>query len=426
MKISPARSAAFDILLKIETERAFSSVLLPLYESHLLEKDRALCHEVTLGTLRHQIYLDRVIDHYTSGKKLDAAVRVALRLGLYQLYFLDRIPAHSAVDESVNLVQRARKTSAKGFANAVLRRASKGRPELVFVEDLDQLSVETSHPRWLLERWIGQFGAERAAALAEANNRVGRHAFRVIADGPVDVGNAMKSNFVEGWYLIDRMDRSLIDLAERGDIYFQDEASQMVAAAVNVVNGGKFLDVCAAPGGKTGAILRRGGQNIGFAAAGDLYWPRVLGLRESLRRQAVHNSSVLQYDAETTLPFADAAFDTVLVDAPCSGTGTIRHNPEIRYFLDETDIEQLAQKQLRILENASKLVKPGGSLVYSTCSLETEENETVCGEFVGAEPAFESVTPQVPRAFVTGEGYGRTFPDRDEMDGFFVAEFQRK
>ena len=423
MKISPARTAAFDILLKMETERAFSSVLLPQYEIRLGEKDRALCHELSLGTLRHQIYLDRVIDHYSGGKKLDAAVRIALRLGLYQLYFLDRIPDHSAVDESVQLVQRARKTSAKGFVNAVLRRASIGTPELSFVDDLDQLSVETSHPKWLLERWIGQFGAERAAALAEANNRVGRHAFRVIADGGVDFGNATTSKFVEGCYLIDRTDRQLIELAENGHIYFQDEGSQMVATAVRVPNGGRFVDVCAAPGGKTGAVMRR--EDIGFAAAGDLYWPRVLGLRENCHKQGIQ-INVLQYDAEASLPFADEAFETVLVDAPCSGTGTIRHNPEIRYFLEAADIEQLAQKQLRILKNASKLVKRGGSLVYSTCSLEVEENEGVCEQFVGAEPAFVNVTAQVPKAFVTDDGYGRTFPDRDGMDGFFVAEFRRK
>jgi 16S rRNA (cytosine967-C5)-methyltransferase len=273
-------------------------------------------------------------------------------------------------------------------------------------------------------RWSEQFGPERAAGLAEANNRVGRHAFRVIADGPVDVGNAPKSKFVEGCYLIDRMARHLIESAERGDIYFQDEASQMVAAAVSVPNGGRFLDVCAAPGGKTGMILRY--QDVGFAAAGDLYWPRVQTLRENLHKQGVQKIGLLQYDAETPLPFADEVFETVLVDAPCSGTGTIRHNPELRYFVREPDICELVEKQLRILKNASKLVKPGGSLVYSTCSLETEENEGVCRRFMSAEPAFERVDPNLPSQFITHDGFGRTFPDRDEMDGFFVADFRRK
>jgi 16S rRNA (cytosine967-C5)-methyltransferase len=426
MKISPARTAAFDVLLRIETDRAFSAVLLPQYESHLSQKDRGLCHELTLGALRRQMYLDRVIEHYSGEKKLDAAVRVALRLGLYQLYFLDKVPARAAVDESVSLVKRARKTSAKGLVNAILRRSSKEKIELSYVDQTDRLSVETSHPRWLLERWIGQFGTEMAAGLAVANNVVGRHAFRVIGDVRVELGNAAASAFVDGCYLVDKIDRDLIDLSEKGAVYFQDEASQMAAAAVRVPKGGRFLDVCAAPGGKTGLVVRRSGEHLSFAAAGDLYWPRVQTLRENCRRQNASEVNILQYDAEAALPFTDEAFDTVLLDAPCSGTGTIRHNPELRYFLGPSDIPQLAAKQLRILKNASKLVKRGGSVVYSTCSLETEENEELCREFIGTEPAFESIAPSVPARFVTGDGFARTFPDRDEMDGFFVAEFRRK
>src|SRR6187549_2845192 len=151
MKISPARTAAFDILMRVETERAFSSVLLPIAESELSPIDRPLCHELTLGTLRRQIYLDRVIGHFANGKKLDTEVRIALRLALYQLLYLDRVPNHAAIDESVNLVKRAKKTSAAGLVNAVLRRASREPVDLTFVDDFDRLAVETSHPRWLIE-----------------------------------------------------------------------------------------------------------------------------------------------------------------------------------------------------------------------------------------------------------------------------------
>src|SRR5206468_3318000 len=154
---------------------------------------------------------------------------------------------------------------------------------------------------------------------------------------PGEIAAARPSEFVEGCYLVNKLDRRLIELAERGDIYFQDEASQMVAAAVRIPNDGTFLDVCAAPGGKTGMIVYGHGLKIRSAAAGDLYWTRVVGLRENLRRQGAEDVSVLQYDAEFALPFAEACFDTVLVDAPCSGTGTIRHNPEIRYLLGPAD-----------------------------------------------------------------------------------------
>ncbi len=424
MSISPARTAAFDILVKVETEKAFTAVLLPVYEAKLSERDRALCHELVLGTLRRQIYRDRVLDQLADNTKLDTAVRIAMRIALYQIHFLVRIPARAAVDESVSLVQRARKTSAKGFVNAILRKAVKEQTEMPFTDDIDRLSIETSHPRWLLERWIGQFGTTGAAAIATSNNRIGRHAFRVIGD--VTIQPLTSSHVVEGCYLVDALDRNLIELAERGEIYFQDEASQMAAAAVAVPAGGKFLDVCAAPGGKTGSIARRYRTTLGFAAAGDLYPARVLSLRQNLAKQGVENVAIVRYDAEEAVPFADSTFDTVLVDAPCSGTGTIRHNPEIRYFLQPSDIPELAKKQLDVLKNASKLVKSGGSLVYSTCSLEREENEDAVRAFLAANGDFEAVRPRVPERFMTPEGFARTFPERDEMDGFFVAELRRK
>jgi 16S rRNA (cytosine967-C5)-methyltransferase len=426
MNISPARTAAFDVLLRVETERSFTSVLLPQYESRLSEHDRGLCHELVLGSLRQQIYLDRVIDTYAAGKKLDAAVRIALRLGIYQLYFLDKIPARSAVNESVNLVQRAHKTSAKGLVNAILRRASTEKVELSFSDDVDKLSIETSHPPWLLEGWVEQFGLEHAVATASANNHVGRHAFRLIGDEHIDLPGFERSKYVDGCFLVAKLNRRLIQLAERGDIYFQDEASQMVASAVEIPKGGVFLDVCAAPGGKTGLVTRKYGGQIETAVAGDLYWPRIVTLRDSCRKQGIETVSILQYDAEQGLPFADESFDTVLLDAPCSGTGTIRHNPEIRYFLQASDIGELAEKQLRLLINASKVVKRGGSLVYSTCSLERQENEEVIKCLLSENSIFDTVTPKVPGRFVTDDGFARTFPDRDEMDGFFVAELRRK
>src|SRR5437899_5316405 len=151
MNISPARVAAFDVLMRIKTERSFSSVLLPIHEENLSLPDRGLCHELTLGTLRRQIFLDKIIDQFAKGKKLDTAVRIAIRLGLYQLTFLDKIPAHAAINESVNLVQKAKKSSAKGFVNALLRRATREPIVSDFVDDIERLSVETSHPRWLIK-----------------------------------------------------------------------------------------------------------------------------------------------------------------------------------------------------------------------------------------------------------------------------------
>jgi len=420
MKISPSRIAAFEILAKIENEKSFSSVLLPFFEEKLEPKDRALCHELTLGTLRKQIYLDRVIEKLTNGKKIDAAVKVILRIALYQLIFLDKIPAHAAINDSVNLTQKAKKTSAKGFVNAVLRRFTRENVALEFATELEKLAVETSHPQWLIEKWSAEFGFEETAKLAAANNETPRLSFRLTAK----TSDATKNSLAAEDAAPDK--KYLRELAENGKIYFQDAGSQIVGNAVELSKDESFLDLCAAPGSKTTQIGFNS-QAAGFKllAAGDLYWNRVKILQENCRNQGVENVSILQYDAENALPFADESFDVVLLDAPCSGTGTIRHNPEIRYFLEEKDFTELSDKQLKILRHASKLIKRGGRLIYSTCSLENEENEMVCAKFAAENPEFRSIRPKIAEKYLTAEGFARTFPQNDEMDGFFIAVFEK-
>ncbi len=429
MNISPARTAAFDVLLRIENEKSFSSTLLPLYEESLSTADGGLCHEITLGSLRRQMYLDRVIAQFAGGKKLDAAVRVAIRIGLYQLLFLERVPDYSAINESVGLVQRAKKTSAKGFVNAVLRRATRERPVFQYIDEAERISVETSHPRWLVEKWIGEFGIGETELLAAANNEMPKPAFRLTRPfediDPTVSSNWRRSDFVDGCFTANRSNIELRELEENRAIYFQDEASQMAAHAVEIPASGQFLDVCAAPGGKTGLIAQRFGASSNLAVAGDLHWPRVAYLRENCARQGVEFVNVVQYDATAQLPFEDEAFDVVFVDAPCSGTGTIRHNPEIRYFLTADDFPKLYAKQRSILKNASKLVKRGGSLVYSTCSLEKEENEAIANDFLGNNPSFSLSQPKVAARYKTADGFARTWPRRDGMDGFFIAEFRK-
>ncbi len=427
MKISAARAAAFDVLLRVETEKAFTSNLLPQFEEALSTADSALCHELTLGSLRKQIYLDRIIAILAGGKKLDTAVRVAIRLGLYQLLFLDRIPDYSAINESVMLAQRAKKTSAKGFVNAVLRRATRDKIELEFEDDIDRIVAETSHPRWLLEKWIADSDIYQAELMARANNEIPQTTLRPLKEiDPQQRSEWQKSDFVDNCYVAERLDPQLRELEKSGVIYFQDEASQMIAQSINVANCGAFFDVCAAPGGKTGMIAQGNRDKLKLAVAGDLHWPRVEYLRDNLIRQGAESVNIVQYDAVNGLPFDDASFDTVLVDAPCSGTGTIRHNPEIRYYLKPEDFKELATKQLAILTNASKTVKHGGSLVYSTCSLELEENEVVSNRFLSENPEFTIGETNLQQRFTTSEGFARTWPQRDNMDGFFLARFVRQ
>lgn len=417
MKIAAARTAAFQILTKIETNKAFSSVLLPQFEENLEPKDRALCHQITLGVLRKQILLDRLIDRLTNGKKIDAAVRIILRMTLYQLKFLDKIPAHAAINDAVNLTQKAKKSSAKGFVNAVLRRFTRENIELDFVDDIEQLSVETSHPRWLLEKWIQQFGYEKTVELAETNNSAPQLNFRFTAKTNENVINSLEKIEPES------EKKYLFELAESGKIYFQDRGSQIVGNVIKLKNGEKFLDVCAAPGSKTTQIAAQSISNL--LIAGDFYWNRVKILQENCRKQGAGFVKIVQYNAENALPFADESFDVVLIDAPCSGTGTIRHNPEIRYFLEKNDFAKLQEKQLKILRNASKLITSGGRLIYSTCSLEPEENEAVCLSFSLENAGFRQIKPDIDEQYLTEKDFARTFPPRDGTDGFFIAVFEK-
>ena len=390
MKISPARLAAFEILSKIENEKAFSSVLLPFYEEKLEAKDRALCHELTLGVLRKQIYLDRIIEKLTSGKKLDSAVKVILRLAIYQLEFLNKIPAHAAINEAVNLVQKAKKTSAKGFVNAVLRRFTREKIKLAFADQIERVSVETSHPRWLVEKWMTQFGAAETEKLARANNETPQLDFRFTAKTTEAVKNSLQKKDFEN------EKKYLRELAENGKIYFQDAASQMVAEIVNLQPNESFLDVCCAPASKFSLINYLVGEPRALFVGGDLHEKRLKMARKTCERVGAKNYRLAVYNAEKSLPFPDESFDAILLDAPCSGTGTIRHNPEIRYFLEESDFAELSNKQLSILENASKALKSGGRLIYSTCSLEREENETVAARFLAENTDFRVVTPDLP------------------------------
>ena len=443
MKISPARTGAFDILARIEGENAFSSILLPQVTAMLSDADRGLCYELVLGSLRRQIFLDAVISHFAGEKKLDPEVRIALRLGLFQVIFLGRIPAHAAINESVNLVLRSRKSSARGFVNAILRKASAEIPDLKFEDPILKVSVTTSHPEWLVSKWVADFGFEVAAAICNANNEQVSPAFRLTAkyfaefgrsdagiekicsDLGLKIGSIRESGLVADCYFADEGRKQLRLAADRGYVYFQDSGSQLVANSVQLRSGGSLLDPCAAPGGKVTSIAAAGGTSNSTFVAADVSKSRVSNLKATCTRQGLETVNVLQLDATQELPFSDGCFDTVLVDAPCTGTGTIRHNPEIRYRVNSEDIQAKHEKQRRILENASKAVKVGGSLIYATCSLEREENEDVVSSFLTGNKRFALRKPNAPEQFIQETGDLRTFPSEFEGDGFFMATFTR-
>ncbi|HZI18713.1 MAG TPA: 16S rRNA (cytosine(967)-C(5))-methyltransferase RsmB [Pyrinomonadaceae bacterium] len=436
--VSPARRAAFRILRRVEEEGAFAAPLLAATTGELSVEDRALCYELVLGVLRRQLWLDRLLGHLAGRdpERLDPPVRRALRLGLYQLRFLTRVPARAAVNESVNLAHAERLRAAAPLVNAVLRRAAR-EPELdpagSITDPSERIAVETSHPLWLVGRWAEAFGREEAAALARANNEPAPVAFRVnpARSTEEDVigrlraagASVVASKLAPGAWRAEGAAAPLRELTAEGAVYLQDEASQLVAHVLGARPGERVLDACAAPGSKTThvAALAAGRARI---LAGDLHPHRLRLVLEAAARQGSEGITPAVLDAEAGLPFADETFDRALVDAPCTGTGTLRHNPEIRWRLKPADILELGGRQRRILREAARTVRRGGRLVYSTCSVEPEENEEVIADFLAGHTSFRQVSARPAPALLPG-GAARTWPHRDDADGFFVAAFER-
>ena len=374
MRLSPSRQAGFGALMAVE-RGSWSAESVAAKTAHLDERDAALAQEIVFGVLRRRGELDVALAELARrpAARMDTAVRVALEMGLYQLRFLDRVPAHAVVNDSVELARRAGKSSAAAFVNAVLRRAA--REELVTNECL-------STPEWLRERWRAQYGADQGAGIARASLERPLRYIRV-PHGAEPPPRAEATD-VPGCFVLESGDA--------GRFRFQDIGSQAVVPLLDLHPGQTFLDVCAAPGNKTAQALESGVRAI----ACDLHVSRAKTLPPLGIPIAVVN-------AEARLPFA-RKFDRVLVDAPCSGTGTLARNPEIKWRLSEADLEDLQRRQIAILKNALELVAAGGLLVYSTCSLEREENEDV----VAASGAKVERTMQ-------------RIPGRDAGDGFFAA-----
>jgi 16S rRNA (cytosine967-C5)-methyltransferase len=381
MKLAPARLAAFGALLAVD-RGGWSAEALAAKSALLDVRDAGLASDIVFGTLRRRGEIDYIIGKCSKRAvaQLDPAVRIAIEIGLYQLLFLDRVPAHAAVNDSVELARRAGKSSAAAFVNAVLRRA---------IRDKVAPPETESTPRWLMDRWIAQFGDETAFAIAHASLSP---PLRYIRVNPM-AGNAVppegaEPTGVEGCFVL----RS----GDPGPYRFQDIGSQSVVPLLDLQSGQRFLDVCAAPGNKTAQAL----ETEVRAIACDLHLSRA-------RTLVGLGIPVAVIDAAVELPFA-AAFDRILVDAPCSGTGTLSRNPEIKWRLKPDDVFDLRRRQKAILRNALKLLAPEGLLVYSTCSMEREENEDV----VAASGA--SVVRTMQR-----------IPGRDPGDGFFAAVLQR-
>jgi 16S rRNA (cytosine967-C5)-methyltransferase len=400
--IGPARAAAYEVVRRVFEDDAYADRALRSASAGLDDRDRALARQLAFGTVQRVRTLDHAIE--TLGKrpvrKLDPPVRAALRLGAYQLGYLDGVPRYAAVNESVELVRRARLERAVPFTNAVLRRVGDGIERLL--ADLPEGPLKHSYPDWIWEVWLRDLGEEETIALARTQNEPPPVVVRHVR-GQTPAGSETD---VPGAYEVARVDEEAL---HRGEIWPQSRSSQIAALCVGAADGERVLDLCAAPGGKTAML-------DGDVVAVELNEGRARELEENVRRLGRTNVTVVQADGRA-LPPELTGFDRALVDAPCSGLGVLAARPDLRWRS-----QPLPELQLELLRAAADRVRPGGTIVYSVCTTNADEAEAVvdaCG--LAVEPIDE--WPQY--AHRSRPEFLQTLPHLHRTSGFFVARLRK-
>jgi len=442
------RAIAVDILNRIDETGSFAE---PILDSHLAQDifnnihDRRLLTELVYGTLRMRGHLDWIIGELYSGrlKSLDTGIKNILRTGLYQLTFTDRIPEFAAVDEAVKITKK-RYPGRSGLVNAILRNAIRKKGEIEY-PDIDKapsshISIVHSHPLWLVERWLKIFGVEETLEICKADNKTPPLALRVnrlktdrdeILKALSDDGFTVRpAQFSPDGIILSHPPVPVRETKyyTMGHIQIQDEASQLISHLVNPKPGEKIIDICSGVGGKTTHMAEMM-QNDGTILALDISHKKIGALKGMSKRLGATIIDTLVGDAtlepEKTL---HGKFDRALVDAPCSGLGTLRRNPEIKWRLLPEDLESFLPLQKKILKNAGHYLKRGGTLVYSTCTIMPEENEDVVATFLSDNPGFEKINPtaSISSKIIDDEGFFRTYPHRHGTDGFFGAVLVKK
>ena len=455
---APARTAAYHALRGVALERADLPTALAQSRQHLDDdRDRGLAAEIVAGTLRWQRALDHLIAHFARRalSTIDPEVIIVLRLSLYQILHLDRVPASAVVDDAVDLTREARKKSATGFVNAVLRNTLRQRNRLPLPARPDSnanpganpgadrdaalayLGVTHSHPAWLVTRWLDRYGFDATERWVRFNNdtprltlranrlRCTREELAAALSADEDVETEPSLHAPNGLVVTAG---NPLRVPQDGSFFVQDEASQLVSLVVAAQPGERILDLCASPGGKATAMAADMGDT-GLIVACDVRPRRMSLLNETVQLSGATHVTLAHVARDGPLPFA-TGFDRVLVDAPCSGLGTIRRDPDIRWRRSEADLPAFASAQLSLLKRAAEVVKAGGRLVYATCSSEPEENEGVVDAFLAAHPEFALIdlrTSGRPSlgSLIDSGGMMRTLPHEHALEAFFAAALER-
>lgn len=436
------RDAALTILLAVDKSQAYSNLLLhQTIEKYKIDaKDRGLLTELTYGTLQHKLTLDYYLEPFIKGK-VDIWVRWLLRMSLYQMHYLTKIPAHAAVNEAVEIAKRRGHKGIASLVNGVLRSILReGVRSLDEIEnEVERLAIATSHPQWLVERWVESYGFDKTREMLEENNIPPAQTARVnLTKATVEEVlttleregvKAKRSEYVpECIYLLSGQ-AARTGAFRNGLITIQDESSMLPATVLNPRPGMKVLDMCAAPGGKTTHMAEKM-NNEGSILATDLHPKKLDLIEENTARLGLTIVQTAPIDGRQATQYLKAEdYDAILVDAPCSGLGVMRRKPDIKYTKREEDLKSLQTIQLNILKNAVQLLKVGGKLVYSTCTVDKEENEGTVKAFLANHPEMEAVALEnLPEQLMTKQQDGmlQVFPQDIGSDGFFVAAFIKK
>ena len=443
------RAMAMHILMQVARRAAFPDVLLDVYfKKHpaLEARDRAFATELVYGVLRWQGRLDWIIDRYSRivPKRMPLPVRVLLRLAAYQLLFLDRVPPAAAVHEAVELAKTSQPQHVVRFVNGVLRSIGREREALKTAgaegTPAEQLAVRHSYPVWVVERWLRELGVEETEALCHAANQVAPTTIRTntLKTTPGALATALRESGLsvepgrfapEALHLkAVRTDLSSLPEYARGEFQVQDEASQLVARLVDPRPGERVLDACAGMGVKSTHLAQLMGNRGEIVAMDSQGW-KLTRLAENARRLQIPCLQTVEWDLLTHDQFG-GRFDRVLVDAPCTGLGVLRRNPDIKWKVGPKDCRRLHLLQTELLGRAAELVRPGGVLVYATCTLTPEENEDTVQAFVVKHGDFfredgRAILPPSCEDVVEKDGSLRTWPHRHGVDGFFAARLRR-
>ena len=440
------RHLAWDVLIAVEGD-AFADAMLGrnLTTADLAARDRALAVQLVYGTLAWQGLLDHILRSCgQTAAELDVPVRALLRLAMFQLVKLSRIPDYAAVDTAVELSKRFRHGAATKLVNAVLRRFLRQQKRFPLpsadTDPVSYLALTLSHPRWLVAHWLTELGRSETEALLRANNTPAPTVFRVngarAARQPLlaqlrggDVTAQATTFSPDGIVVTSGADPAAIPSSRQGLLTPQGEASQLVTWLLGIQPGQRILDACAAPGGKATHIAERLGGG-GMVLAIDHSQLGLSVLRRRARCAGLTHVQITRADA-ADLPLAsDQSFDGVLLDAPCSGLGTLRQHPEIKWRRRPASMAESATTQARLLAAVASHVRVGGTLVYATCTIASVENEQIVRNFLAVHPDFclddpTSCLPDAARSLIDERGFFRTFPHRDGMDGFFAARLKR-